>query len=70
MLPVSTRLRPVPLPSSDAGTTVRHYVRSSLMDLNERCFLLADLIFKNQTANDKDRGGQFVNDLLRTEFHK
>jgi protein CWC15 len=33
---------------------------------------LADLIFKNQAASDKDnpRGGQFVNDLLRTEFHK
>jgi len=31
-----------------------------------------DLIFKNQAANEKDnpRGGQFVNDLLRTEFHK
>jgi Cwf15/Cwc15 cell cycle control protein len=30
---------------------------------------LADLIFKNQAANDKE-GGRFVNDLLRTEFHK
>ncbi|KAI9457533.1 Cwf15/Cwc15 cell cycle control protein [Russula earlei] len=31
-----------------------------------------DLIFKNQAANEKEnpRGGQFVNDLLRTEFHK
>ncbi|KAI0302463.1 Pre-mRNA-splicing factor Cwf15/Cwc15 [Multifurca ochricompacta] len=30
-----------------------------------------DLIFKNQAANDKDKSqGQFVNDLLRTEFHK
>ncbi|KAH8096785.1 Cwf15/Cwc15 cell cycle control protein [Cristinia sonorae] len=31
-----------------------------------------DLIFKNQAINnkDKDRNGQFVNDLLRTEFHK
>ncbi|KAG6829821.1 hypothetical protein H0H92_003364 [Tricholoma furcatifolium] len=31
-----------------------------------------DLIFKNQAMNtrDKDKGGQFVNDLLRTEFHK
>ncbi|KAN0109864.1 Pre-mRNA-splicing factor Cwf15/Cwc15 [Russula decolorans] len=31
-----------------------------------------DLIFKNQAASDKDnaRAGQFVNDLLRTEFHK
>ena len=33
-------------------------------------FPLADLIFKNQAGNDKDRAGQFVNDLLRTEFHK
>lgn len=30
-----------------------------------------DLIFKNQAVNAKDKqGGQFVNDLLRTEFHK
>ncbi|KAG1753221.1 Cwf15 Cwc15 cell cycle control protein [Suillus lakei] len=28
------------------------------------------LIFKNQAANQKDKSGQFVNDLLRTEFHK
>ncbi|KAH6910410.1 Cwf15/Cwc15 cell cycle control protein [Coprinopsis sp. MPI-PUGE-AT-0042] len=28
-----------------------------------------DLIFKNQAMNDK-KGGEFVNDLLRTEFHK
>jgi len=31
----------------------------------------ADLIFKNQAASEKDKPpGQFVNDLLRTEFHK
>ncbi|KAJ3555025.1 hypothetical protein NM688_g2803 [Phlebia brevispora] len=32
-----------------------------------------DLIFKNQAMGDRDkdkRSGQFVNDLLRTEFHK
>ncbi|KAI6029138.1 Cwf15 Cwc15 cell cycle control protein [Pisolithus microcarpus] len=30
-----------------------------------------DLIFKNQAMNQKrDSSGQFVNDLLRTEFHK
>ncbi|KAL4079051.1 Cwf15 Cwc15 cell cycle control protein [Scleroderma citrinum] len=30
-----------------------------------------DLIFKNQAMNQKREGsGQFVNDLLRTEFHK
>ena len=30
-----------------------------------------DLIFKNQAVNEKDKPpGQFVNDLLRTEFHK
>ncbi|KAF8266321.1 Pre-mRNA-splicing factor Cwf15/Cwc15 [Lactarius quietus] len=30
-----------------------------------------DLVFKNQAIGDKDRPqGQFVNDLLRTEFHK
>lgn len=29
-----------------------------------------DLIFKNQAMNDSKTGGQFVNDLLRTEFHK
>lgn len=45
------------------------------------CFLLrwisdgmelgVDLIFKNQAMTPKDKGqGHFVNDLLRTEFHK
>ncbi|KAH9067508.1 Cwf15/Cwc15 cell cycle control protein [Lactarius vividus] len=30
-----------------------------------------DLVFKNQAVGDKDKPqGQFVNDLLRTEFHK
>ncbi|KAN0132689.1 Pre-mRNA-splicing factor Cwf15/Cwc15 [Lactarius tabidus] len=29
-----------------------------------------DLVFKNQAIGDKDRQGRFVNDLLRTEFHK
>ncbi|THV06659.1 Cwf15/Cwc15 cell cycle control protein [Dendrothele bispora CBS 962.96] len=30
-----------------------------------------DLIFKNQAMSTRDKGqGQFVNDLLRTEFHK
>jgi hypothetical protein len=30
-----------------------------------------DLVFKNQAMNSrKSEGGQFVNDLLRTEFHK
>ncbi|KAJ2918058.1 hypothetical protein MD484_g2397, partial [Candolleomyces efflorescens] len=29
-----------------------------------------DLIFKNQAANSNKGQGQFVNDLLRTEFHK
>ena len=30
-----------------------------------------DLIFKNQAMTPKDKGqGHFVNDLLRTEFHK
>jgi hypothetical protein len=39
--------------------------------MNDSLFLfLADLIFKNQAANDNPRAGQFVNDLLRTEFHK
>ena len=33
-------------------------------------FFFADLIFKNQADKDNARGGQFVNDLLRTEFHK
>ena len=37
-----------------------------------RCTLCADLIFKNQamSSRDKDKEPQFVNDLLRTEFHK
>ncbi|KAF7289218.1 hypothetical protein MIND_01383000 [Mycena indigotica] len=29
-----------------------------------------DLIFKNQSVNQKERPTHFVNDLLRTEFHK
>lgn len=29
-----------------------------------------DLIFKNQAVQEGKAGGQFVNDLLRTEFHK
>ena len=30
-----------------------------------------DLVFKNQAMSSrKNEGGQFVNDLLRTEFHK
>jgi hypothetical protein len=33
--------------------------------------LRQDLVFKNQATNSrKNEGGQFVNDLLRTEFHK
>ena len=32
--------------------------------------LVVDLIFKNQAMNQKEKSGQFVNDLLRTEFHK
>ena len=37
-----------------------------------RCPLRADLIFKNQAMSSRDKGKepQFVNDLLRTEFHK
>lgn len=32
---------------------------------------IADLIFKNQANGQSDKpSGQFVNDLLRTEFHK
>ncbi|KAN0097903.1 Pre-mRNA-splicing factor Cwf15/Cwc15 [Tylopilus felleus] len=29
-----------------------------------------DIIFKNQAMNQKEKSGHFVNDLLRTEFHK
>ncbi|TFK25703.1 Cwf15/Cwc15 cell cycle control protein [Coprinopsis marcescibilis] len=29
-----------------------------------------DLIFKNQAANSKDQNQDFINDLLRTQFHK
>nr|WGL47551.1 pre-mRNA-splicing factor cwc15 [Flammulina filiformis] len=29
-----------------------------------------DLIFKNQAMDTRNKQGQFVNDLLRTEFHK
>lgn len=29
-----------------------------------------DLIFKNQAVNSDKPQGQFVNDLLRTEFHR
>jgi hypothetical protein len=35
-------------------------------------FGVADLIFKNQAAGteDKNKKKEFVNDLLRTEFHR
>jgi len=29
-----------------------------------------DLIFKNQAVDSDKPSGQFVNDLLRTEFHR
>lgn len=32
--------------------------------------MILDLIFKNQAMNQREKSGQFVNDLLRTEFHK
>lgn len=32
--------------------------------------MITDLIFKNQAMGNKEKGGDFVNDLLRTEFHK
>ena len=40
--------------------------------LTRRVSPTTDLIFKNQAVNirDKDKDPQFVNDLLRTEFHK
>ena len=31
---------------------------------------IIDIIFKNQAMNQKEKSGHFVNDLLRTEFHK
>lgn len=42
-------------------------------NLTDCVMFLPDLIFKNQamSSRDKDKGsGHFVNDLLRTEFHK
>lgn len=30
----------------------------------------SDLIFKNQAISTRDKPTHFVNDLLRTEFHK
>ena len=52
----------------DDGTPL-HYIRESQPDLSP----YVDLIFKNQAMNSRDKdkaSGQFVNDLLRTEFHK
>lgn len=43
----------------------------SFMPSNVSAHLRQDLIFKNQAMSSrKNEGGQFVNDLLRTEFHK
>lgn len=39
--------------------------------LRPHCLSTTDLIFKNQAMGSNDKqSGQFVNDLLRTEFHK
>ena len=36
-----------------------------------RTHVCQDLVFKNQAMSSRrNEGGQFVNDLLRTEFHK
>ena len=53
----------------DDGTLVLR--SSALWEIDGRSFRL-DLIFKNQamSSRDKDKDPQFVNDLLRTEFHK
>ena len=43
------------------------FVRLSLLTVTS----LPDVIFKNQAMNQKTPGqGNFVNDLLRTEFHR
>lgn len=45
------------------------FLRSPKMSMLLIC--LSDLIFKNQAMATRDKPqGQFVNDLLRTEFHK
>jgi len=43
----------------------------SLNKKNVQADASLDLIFKNQAMSSRDKGtGNFVNDLLRTEFHK
>ncbi|KAH9163774.1 Cwf15/Cwc15 cell cycle control protein [Lactarius sanguifluus] len=56
------RRRPAPLRSSDVGMTLRTPECHGI-------FTFLDLVFKNQAIGDKAQG-QFVNNPLRTEFHK
>jgi hypothetical protein len=55
----------------DDGTW-KHFRRLNSVSLTDgRLFVLPDVIFKNQAMNQKTPGqGSFVNDLLRTEFHR
>jgi protein CWC15 len=52
-----------PAPSATSSATASFSVKRRWDD---------DLIFKNQAAglDDKPKKGEFVNDLLRSEFHK
>jgi hypothetical protein len=52
--------------------TVRRYdTISAGVDVDKFIGSMLDLIFKNQAMATRDKPqGQFVNDLLRTEFHK
>jgi len=52
-------------------TTLGRWHVVSLFPAQPNLIFFIDLIFKNQAMATRDKPqGQFVNDLLRTEFHK
>jgi len=63
LLNLQNALGQSPAPSSTGTSTASFSVKRRWDD---------DLIFKNQAAglDDKPKKGEFVNDLLRSEFHK
>jgi hypothetical protein len=63
LLNLQNALGQSPAPSTTSSATASFSVKRRWDD---------DLIFKNQAAglDDKPKKGEFVNDLLRSEFHK
>lgn len=71
-----SRLPQVDSPSRNDGMMVRLACEAETLRTVGLTFLrfhrrsTTDVIFKNQAMGSNDKSGQFVNDLLRTEFHK